>query len=382
MSNLQHKKILITQAKEIYTMLDEYLTIHNKVIKSTGTVTSLFKDHDYLAMYNEIDKVKTSFDNKVLELKEIKGKYYASFTGVSADFFDALDGYFNALYEAVREFHLFITRLYETSKGIINNKQKLSWLEYSQLTKAYDKKVKAYQELGSKLNEMYQKLEGEKTNYIDEKNIETKMLDELEKIKLIKIKINSFERYPILYTCLVLLCLFITLAVLLNGFLSIMFWIVTVIVGFFTFSIMYVRLSTKWRRIHYPLMVRYASALGFAQGQDESITIDEKMDFALLFLLQSVYPTISPDILKSYYSSLLEEFPLFMGYEMLCIVLKKKLSSASTEDIEKLAKHFTDKVKNEKFKKVWLVMSNLIKIKYGEEEKFEYLFSIINGKAT
>jgi len=382
MSNPQHKKILITQAKETYTMLDEYITIHNKVIKSTGTFTSLFKDHDYLAMYNEINKVKTSFDNKVLELNEIKGKYYASFTDVSIDFFDALEVYFNALCEAVKEFHLLITRLYETSRGIINNKQKLSWSEYSQLTKVYDEKVKAYQKLGGKLNEMYQKLEGEKTGYVDEKNTETKMSDELEKIKLIKIRINPLERYPILYMCLVLLCLFIILAVLFNGFLSIVFWIFTAIVGFFTFSIMYVRLSTKWRRIHYPLMVRYSSALGFAQGQNESLTIDEKMDFALLFLLQTVYSTISPNILKSYYHSLLEELPVFMDSEMLSIIIKKKLPSASTEDIEKLANHFANKVKDEKFKKVWLIVSSLINIKYGEEEKSEYIYSIINGKAT
>lgn len=382
MSNFQHKKILITQAREIYTMLDEYITIHDKVFKSTGTFSSLFKSHDYLAMYNDIDKVKTSFDNKAFELKEIKEKYYASFTDVSIDFFDVLDGYFNALYEAVKELHLLITRLYETSKGIINNDQKLSWLEYSQLTKTYNEKVKAYQELGNKINEMYQKFEGDETGYIVEENSEIKMSDELEKIKLIKIRINPLERYPILYMCILFFCLFITLAILLNGFLSIVFWIFTIIIGFFTFSIMYVRLSTKWRRIHYPLMVRYASALGYAQGQNESLTIDEKMDFALLFLLQSIYTTISPNILKSYYHSLLEGLPLFMDSEMLRIVLKNKLPSASTEDIEKLANHFANKVKDEKFRKVWLIVSSLINIKYGEEEKYEYIYSIINGKAT
>lgn len=168
-----YKKLLITQANEIAQLLNEYVISHNKMLQSAGTFKSLFTSTDFPTMYKGIGKVKTNFERKARELKEIKAEYYGNFADVSMEFFDTLESYFEALFDTVKQLHLLIFRLYETSKGIINNKRKLSWSEYSQLTKTYDDKVKGYADLGDKLNRVYQSLEGEPDDFIDDEGTET-----------------------------------------------------------------------------------------------------------------------------------------------------------------------------------------------------------------
>jgi|GEM_PF-2548146 len=167
-----YKNLLISQANEVSQLLNEHIISHNKMLQSAGTVKSLFENVDFSTIHKEIKKVETNFEQKAYELKEIKEEHYGSFADVSMDFFDALENYFNALFEAVKQQSLLSFRLHETSKGSIGNKQKLSWSEYSQLTKGYDEKVKAYSELGDKFNLAYQELESEPNDFIDDEVVE------------------------------------------------------------------------------------------------------------------------------------------------------------------------------------------------------------------
>ena len=163
-----YKNLLIAQANEIAQLLNEYVAFRNKLLQTSGTFNSLFNRIDFSTLHKEIDEIKISFERKERELKEIKEEYYGNFADVSMEFFDALESYFNALFDTVKQLHLLVFRLYETSKGFINNKRKLSWSEYSQLTKAYDKKVKRYIELGDKLNQAYQTLKAEQDDFVDD----------------------------------------------------------------------------------------------------------------------------------------------------------------------------------------------------------------------
>ena len=161
----------MAQAQDISRLLTEYISVHDKILQTAGTFKSLFKSNDFFSIYKEVDEVKINFEIKANELKDIKEEYYGSFADVSMEFFDALESYFNALFDAVKQLHLLSFRLYETSKGIINNNRELSWTEYSQLTKMYDEKVKRYTDLGDKLNRAYQALESEENDFIDDENI-------------------------------------------------------------------------------------------------------------------------------------------------------------------------------------------------------------------
>jgi len=154
-----YKKLLITQVTEVAQLLNEYINAHNKMYRSAGTFESLFKSIDFTSLCNESFEVMSSFERKSDELKRIKEKLYGNFAKTSKEFFEALDSYFNALFDTVKQLHLLMFRLCETSKGIVNNKRRLSWTEYSQLTKEYDEKVKRYIDLGDKLNRAYRAFE-------------------------------------------------------------------------------------------------------------------------------------------------------------------------------------------------------------------------------
>ena len=86
---------------------------------------------------------------------------------------------------------LSLLRLYETSKGFISNQRKLSWSEYSKLTKVCDEKHKRYIELGEKLNQAYQVLESEPNDFIDDEVEDTKTAEVLGTVKLTEIKSNK-----------------------------------------------------------------------------------------------------------------------------------------------------------------------------------------------
>ena len=171
---MNYKNLLISQANEIAQLLHEYVVFRNKLLQSAGTFKSLFKSIDFPALYKEIDKVKINFERKEQELKEIKEEYYGNFADISMEFFDILKSYFDALFEVVKQLNLLSFRLCETSKGLIDNQRKLSWSEYSKLTKECDKKHKEYIELGDKLNRAYETLRSEPDDFIDDEVVEEK----------------------------------------------------------------------------------------------------------------------------------------------------------------------------------------------------------------
>ncbi|EKE05114.1 MAG: hypothetical protein ACD_19C00426G0136 [uncultured bacterium] len=166
-----YKNLLITQANEIAELLYQYINSRDNLHKSSGTFRSLLKSIDYSTIYNEIDSVKANFENKERELIEFKDEYYGSLADVSMEFFDILKLYFQTLYEAVKQLHLLVFRLYETSKGIVNNDRKLSWSEYSQLTKTCDEKHNVYLRFGDKLNQVYKTLNSEQDDFIDDETV-------------------------------------------------------------------------------------------------------------------------------------------------------------------------------------------------------------------
>lgn len=163
-----YKDLLLEQAQDVNQLLGKYIAFHNKYLQTTGTFRSLFKSIDYPALFKEIEHIKNEFEMKYTELIDIKEEYYGNLADISMDFFDALLEYFNALYEAVKQLDLMVFRAYETSKGFINNKKKMSWSEYTQMNNAYKVKVQNYYALGEKLNSAYKELESEPNDYIDD----------------------------------------------------------------------------------------------------------------------------------------------------------------------------------------------------------------------
>lgn len=192
--------------------------------------------------------------------------------------------------------------------------------------------------------------------------------------------INPFEGQPIFFILLILFFILLFSALMIGGLGKVLAIVLIIPVIFLLILIAYGRLAAKWRIIHFPLSFRYAGAMGYVQRY-QNLTIDEKMDLALMSVLKGVYLSRTKDEVTQYYEQLMNQLPNFMDQKMMEIILKRKISRITDEELNKLSKYFSNKGKDEKFKKVWLVISDVIKQKYGEDEKQEYIFSIIKGKA-
>lgn len=194
-------------------------------------------------------------------------------------------------------------------------------------------------------------------------------------------QISPFEGQPLLRFFIIVEIILVFLMIYFSGFIKIIAIILSIPVILFILSIIYMRLSSKWRGIHYPLSVIYARTLGYAQSQ-ENLSIEDKMDIALLNVLNNLYPDIKKEDLTEYYEAIISQLPDFMNELMIKDIFKKNASNITEEESTKVSKYLADKLANEKFKKVWLVYSNVIQSKFGVDEKYKYLFAVIKGKAT
>ncbi len=205
-----------------------------------------------------------------------------------------------------------------------------------------------------------------------------------------EIKINPLEGNPSLKGGVVAFLLLLVGIALTSGFLKVVLIMFFVLVSLFLVGVLYGRLSSKWRRLHYPLMVRYAKSAGMVQGIYEKQGKDFNVDEALSELLLSVFPQTSDYLLNKYLQNAYDwERNLSTG--VLKAFFKKKIPNSSGAKLENIVtsfkKFFTDHIYSNKetnvnYIKTRLVISELVKEKYGKEEWLEYLYAVVMGQAT
>jgi len=159
MSDENYKNYLIGEAFEVNKLLDQYIAIHNKRLKTAGTFISLFrnlvKKIDFQELYSEIDAVYQEFDEKKFELMAMKERY-EDFTQDQKNFYDQLMKYFTALFEAVGLLHSLAYKQNELSKGL--GKGQLTLSEDLQIEKEYKEKCELYYSYGADLNALFDKM--------------------------------------------------------------------------------------------------------------------------------------------------------------------------------------------------------------------------------
>lgn len=201
-----------------------------------------------------------------------------------------------------------------------------------------------------------------------------------------EIRISPLEGDHFLKRIIPVLSVLLVLALVLKSTLSIFFWILIIVVGFFVFTNLYGRLASKWRRLHFPLMVRYAAAVGFVHGICKKRRKEFDVELALLCLLQSVFPNVPSAKLENYLKEILVKQNNFADERSLRQIFKEKIPKIKKTELEKIIeeikKSFTSQEKKVSNSiKVRLVIAELIKEKYGEDERLEYLYAVVAGRA-
>lgn len=139
---------------EVNNLLSQYIEIHNKVLKGVGTFQSLFRKVDFQGLYTDIDTLLKDFISKNNEIGELKNNIYNSLAPLQKEFFDCFFEYFQALLKTVSLLFKKVELLYNRSQ----NKDTLSWGDFSRVSKEYEESINSYLKLGMVLNKLYKEM--------------------------------------------------------------------------------------------------------------------------------------------------------------------------------------------------------------------------------
>lgn len=148
MNNLDKLKSYIF---EVNNLLTQYIEAHNKVSKNAGTFRSLFRKVDFQKIYNDIDTLLKDFVFEDTKIGESKKEIYDSLTLLQKEFFDSFYTYFVALLNTVNLLFRKVGLLYIRSQ----NKDTLSWGDFSRISREYEESINNYLKFGKILNKLY-----------------------------------------------------------------------------------------------------------------------------------------------------------------------------------------------------------------------------------
>lgn len=152
------KSQLTDQTLIAASLLDRYISLHNKRLNTAGSFISLFKKIDFQKIYEEINDLFLDFDDTRSNIQALYGNY-GEYTYIQQEYYDIFETYFTALFDAVKILHVLANRQVELSKGLA--REKLTLQENLSLEKTYQENIKVYRELGEELNLSFEKLKNE-----------------------------------------------------------------------------------------------------------------------------------------------------------------------------------------------------------------------------
>ena len=207
--------------------------------------------------------------------------------------------------------------------------------------------------------------------------------DNLPEINISPWEGNYFIRYAI-----ILIFIFQIIAFFSTEFVKLVFALLTLFVGWFMACNIFGRLSTSWRKLHYPLMCRYAAAVGFAKGRIENWENKFNINLIHQCLLQSVFPNVESKQIESLIKNILsQEMERLNSTEYIRNILIRKNSKIRNTDLDnlvsekiRLAVHPPDEY-HSNYIKTRLIIAFLIEKKYGKEEKLDYMYAVLTNEA-
>jgi len=158
-------------------------------------------------------------------------------------------------------------------------------------------------------------------------------------------------------------------------------WIAAALVGFWKARLWYRYSGRPWRRIHYPMMLAYASAAGLEQGEAQKQGREFNLHNALRNLIRIPLPHWDDTLIDRFIARELERIEIFSDRDLLIGYVKKKkgYSDIKLEAFALLAqRHF---VAPDNGLIVRMIIAGLIEGKYGESARGEYIFAVLTGRA-
>lgn len=152
----ENRPLLLKQAWEINSFLDQLIEIRNKRMDETGTFTSLFRKHDFKPYKDNADRLSVELGKKVFLYEKIKSAaMYRTFTDLETQLFDCLLKYTQAIHVTSLKLKELTEATYQKSLSASNG---ISLADYMKLDKEYEDSIAGYIQYGGKLNVLFDEL--------------------------------------------------------------------------------------------------------------------------------------------------------------------------------------------------------------------------------
>lgn len=176
------------------------------------------------------------------------------------------------------------------------------------------------------------------------------------------------------------LILFI-LALITSGVLSVVVWALLIFALIYELLRVRTRTSEHWRKLHFPILIRFAKIVGYHVGFAKSR--DEKAKFGdmILDFLNGLLPDWTDEDIDSLIEQAEESIEQFSDKEPLLEFLEQTHPSASSDDLEKVISNVSNILsKPENGMRLRYIIAELIELDYGEEEREKYVCNLLTGK--
>ena len=196
--------------------------------------------------------------------------------------------------------------------------------------------------------------------------------------------IDPFEGMGDLVFILIFQLVFFGLALLTSGFLSIVFWVLFALVAFFEAGRFYHRLSSPWRRLHFPLMVHYSAIAGHQMGAADSTDKEFNIEQALYSLVKTAYHYMDDGEVHSLIESAKKKMTGFTDRRALKGLFQKNSPSMDHNRLPEVMDKIETSLGNREEKGLYVryVVAEIVGRDYGEQERTKYVHAIVTGQAN
>jgi hypothetical protein len=176
--------------------------------------------------------------------------------------------------------------------------------------------------------------------------------------------------------------LFLALALLLGGWIAVVFWTLFALSVLFYLGRCWFRIRHQWGRIHFPLMYRYAGIAGYESAKAKAENREFDFVAAVSQLLESAYGPQRdvPEIL----GQLAEQMRGFSDRQLIRDTARRRLPRLPASSAESLLDRIASFLQSPNGKKLVIrfAIAHVVESLFGETERGEYLFAVFEGKAT
>ena len=140
--------------------------------------------------------------------------------------------------------------------------------------------------------------------------------------------------------------------------------------------------SRPWRRVHFPAMRLYAGELGFATGRDERDDTMTPYQEILGSLVKTFFPEMPAPDIAAFIEREYDRCRTFADKRLIADYLKKKNPKLDEADLDQSLESFRPHMNpNDRFAISRLIVAGIIEGLYSKEERAEYMFEVLNGRA-